>query len=108
MVAALYVHIAGDLRHVYTVESAMLQIYNEQVDCLLSDDRARAQNLTVNATGNTGVKDLMWIKCDSPDELLKAFQKGKQNLIYVSEGPLPSSKLPPNLSRPLLVLPSPR
>ena len=28
--AALYVHIAGDTKHVYSIEAAMLQIYNEK------------------------------------------------------------------------------
>jgi hypothetical protein len=35
LVAALFVHIGADLKHVYTVEASMLQIYNENIDCLL-------------------------------------------------------------------------
>ena len=47
LVAALFVHIGADVAHVYSVEASMLQIYNENIDCLLGADRERAQGLQV-------------------------------------------------------------
>ena len=80
LVAALFVHVGADVKHVYTVEASMLQIYNEQVDCLLGDDREKAQGLQV--TGKSEVKGLVWHKCKTPNELLQCFQKGRMNLVY--------------------------
>ena len=54
LVAALFVHMGADATSVYTVEASMLQIYNEQIDCLLGEDREKAQGLQV--TGKSEVK----------------------------------------------------
>lgn len=80
LVAALFVHVGADVKNVYTVEASMLQIYNEQVDCLLGDDREKAQGLAV--TGKSEVKGLAWTKCGTPNDLLQCFQKGRMNLVY--------------------------
>jgi len=80
LVAALFVQIGADVKHVYSVEASMLQIYNEQVDCLLSENREKAVNLPVK-TGST-VQGLHWMMCKTPNDLLQCFQKGRNNLVY--------------------------
>lgn len=79
LAASLFVHIGGDTSHTYEVECGMLQVYNEQVDDLLGNDES-ARNLQV--VGNSNVKGLKWVKCSSPDDLLKAFERGRNNLVY--------------------------
>ena len=80
LVAALFVHIGADVAHVYSVEASMLQIYNENIDCLLGADRERAQGLQV--TGKSEVRGLTWMPCKTPTDLLQCFQKGRNNLVY--------------------------
>lgn len=80
LVAALFVHIGADARHVYTVEASMLQIYNEQIDCLLGADREKAQGLQV--TGKSEIRGLSWVPCKTPNDLLQCFQRGRNNLVY--------------------------
>ena len=80
LVAALFVHIGADLKNVYTVEASMLQIYNENIDCLLGDDREKAAGLQV--TGKSEIKGLQWAACKTPNELLQCFTKGRNNLVY--------------------------
>ena len=80
LVAALFVHIGADATSVYTVEASMLQIYNEQIDCLLGEDREKAQGLQV--TGKSEVRGLAWARCKTPNELLQCFQRGRNNLVY--------------------------
>ena len=46
LVASLYVAIASDPGSVYTVECAMLQVYNEQVDDCCARGRGRARATT--------------------------------------------------------------
>jgi len=79
-VAALFVYIGGDEAHVHTVQAAAFQIYNEQVDDLLVEDRSVGSNLNVKAGGE--VHNLTWVTCKTPDELLKHFQTARQNVIY--------------------------
>ena len=64
----------------YSVEASMLQIYNENIDCLLGADRERAQGLQV--TGKSEVRGLTWMPCKTPTDLLQCFQKGRNNLVY--------------------------
>ena len=52
------------------------------MDCLLNEDRKKAQDLAINAAGSVGVQGLTWLPCPTPDELLKTFQRGQQALIY--------------------------
>lgn len=80
LVAALFVHIGADLKNVYTVEASMLQIYNENIDCLLGEDREKAQGLQVS--GKSEVRGLTWAPCKTPNDLLQCFTKGRNNLVY--------------------------
>jgi kinesin family protein 5 len=79
-VAALFVYIGGDAQHVYSVEAGAFQIYNEQVDDLLNENRNTGSNLTVKTGGE--VLNLTWVQCKSPDELLNHFQSARNNVIY--------------------------
>jgi hypothetical protein len=120
-VAALFVYVGADAGHVYTVDAAAFQIYNEQVrhsppvresvrgvrervrscdapcatlrrrsdvkgcewmqvDDLLCEDRNQNCNLPVKAGGD--VQNLTWVPCKSADELLRLFQKARNNVIY--------------------------
>ena len=80
LVAALFVHIGADSKHAYTVEASMLQIYNEQIDCLLNENREKGHGLQV--TGKSDVKGLTWIACKTPSDMLMCFQRGRNNLVY--------------------------
>eukprot|EP00899_Mesostigma_viride_P020376 jgi/Mesvir1/2833/Mv13924-RA.2 len=80
LVAALFVHIAADTKHVFTVSASMFQIYNEQIDDLLVDDPTAGKNLSMK-TGGT-VEGLSMIPVKTPDDLMKLFQKGRSNLVY--------------------------
>ena len=80
LVAALFVHIGADSKHAYTVEASMLQIYNEQIDCLLNEHREKGHGLQV--TGKSDVKGLTWIACKTPSDMLMCFQRGRNNLVY--------------------------
>ena len=52
MVASLFVHIAADNAHVYSIQAAMFQIYNEQIDDLL-----------VDAVGKSGMNLQILVSC---------------------------------------------
>lgn len=80
LVAALFVHIGADLRNVYTVEASMLQIYNENIDCLLGEDREKAAGLQVS--GKSEIRGLTWAPCATPHDLLRCFTRGRANLVY--------------------------
>jgi kinesin family protein 5 len=54
----------------------MLQIYNEQIDCLLNEHREKGHGLQV--TGKSDVKGLTWIACKTPSDMLMCFQRGPQ------------------------------
>lgn len=79
LAASLFVHIGGDTGSTYKVECAMLQVYNEQVDDLLASGE-EGRNLQV--LSNSTVKGLRWEECATPDDLLKAFNRGRSNLVY--------------------------
>ena len=82
VVAALFIHISSDVKSVYGVEVAMFQIYNDTIDDLLVEGHAQGKgsNLLCQKGGN--VHGLTWTPCKSPDELLKAFAKGRNNIVY--------------------------
>ena len=80
LVAALFVAIKVDVRHVYSVRASFAQIYNEQIDDLLNKSRT---NLRVKPKG-TGheVEGLSAIECKTPGELLALFDSGRRALVY--------------------------
>ena len=81
LVAALFVTIATDTAHAFEVKAAMFQIYNEQIDDLLVDDRSsQGNNLNIKQGGL--VDGLSWIGVRNPDECMKLFSKGRANIIY--------------------------
>ena len=82
LVASLYVAIASDPGSVYTVECAMLQVYNEQVDDLLCEGhkQGKGHNLSLQSAGE--VAGLTWHTCSQPDQLLRLFAKGRQAVAY--------------------------
>ena len=82
LVASLYVAIASDPGSVYTVECAMLQVYNEQVDDLLCEGhkQGKGHNLSLQSAGE--VARLTWHTCSQPDQLLRLFAKGRQAVAY--------------------------
>ena len=80
LVAALFVAIKCDVRHVYKVKTSFLQIYNEQIDDLL---RPKGTNLRVKPRGHAHeVEGLAAIECKSPSDLLALFDQGRKQLIY--------------------------
>jgi hypothetical protein len=68
-VAALFVYVGADAGHVYTVDAAAFQIYNEQVDDLLCEDRNQNCNLPVKAGGD--VQNLTWVPCKTVRDTLR-------------------------------------
>ena len=68
-VAALFVYVGADAGHVYTVDAAAFQIYNEQVDDLLCEDRNQNCNLPVKAGGD--VQNLTWVPCKTVRNTLR-------------------------------------
>ncbi|KAK3278299.1 hypothetical protein CYMTET_13751 [Cymbomonas tetramitiformis] len=81
-IAALFVHIGSDTQNVYNVEVGTFQLYNEQVDDLLAEagEGTRGRNLNVVNSGE--VQGLTWLPCKTPEELLQAFQRGRNNIVY--------------------------
>eukprot|EP00854_Cymbomonas_tetramitiformis_P010056 gene10056-11898_t len=71
-IAALFVHIGSDTQNVYNVE----------VDDLLAEagEGTRGRNLNVVNSGE--VQGLTWLPCKTPEELLQAFQRGRNNIVY--------------------------
>ena len=82
LVANLYVAIASDPGGVYTVECAMFQVYNEQVDDLLGEGHRQGKGLNLAVHNGGEVAGLSWHKCASPDALLKLFARGRNNIVY--------------------------
>ena len=80
LVAALFVSIKCDVRHVYTVKASFAQIYNEQIDDLLKPKNA---NLRVKPHGTAHeVEGLSATECRSASELLGLFDAGRRALVY--------------------------
>ena len=80
LVAALFVQIKCDARHVYTVKASFAQIYNEQIDDLL---KAGNGNLRVKPHGKANVVEgLTAIECKSASDLLNLFDSGRRAIVY--------------------------
>ena len=80
LVAALFVHIKNDVRHVHSVKASFAQIYNEQIDDLLTP---KNNNLRVKPCGKTHEVDgLTYTECKSASELLGLFDAGRRALVY--------------------------
>ena len=80
LVAALFVHIKCDTRHVYMVKASFAQIYNEQIDDLL---KPAGRNLRVKPRGAAHeVEGLAAVECKSASELLGLFDSGRRALVY--------------------------
>ena len=80
LVAALFVAIKVDVRHVYKVKASFAQIYNEQIDDLL---RPKNTNLRVKPRGASHEVDgLAALECKSPSDLLAFFDQGRRQLVY--------------------------
>lgn len=82
LVASLFVHVAQDVAHVYQIEAAAMQIYNEQIDDLLHKDHCSGGGHSLNVQGTGEVPGLTWLKCTKPDALLEAFARARTNVVY--------------------------
>jgi len=82
VVAALFINISSDVKSVYGVEVAMFQIYNDTIDDLLVEGHAQGKGANLLCQKGGNVLGLTWTQCKSPDELLKAFAKGRNNIVY--------------------------
>jgi hypothetical protein len=89
----LFTRIAADWTHVYDVEIAMVQIYNETVmDLLKPNDLKRAPGNSErclracqrksSAGGGWELLDCTWHRCKSPEHLLDCFRQGRKGLVY--------------------------
>ncbi len=82
LAADLFTAIEADFRHVYAVEVAFYQVYNEVVDDLL---RPSGTNLKVRAEADgapAAVDGLHWAPVRSAAGLLEAFRAGRKRLVY--------------------------
>jgi len=82
LVANLFVHIAQDHAHVYHIEAAAMQVYNEQVDDLLHAEYGAGIGQGLNVQGGGVIQGLTWVECKKPDTMLEAFTKARSNLVY--------------------------
>lgn len=81
LVAGLFAHIARDDQHVYDVQAAAVQLYNEQVDDLLRPEHELSSPCGHGAFhGNHHA--LSWEPCRTPERLLHAFERARSNLVY--------------------------
>lgn len=89
----LFTRIAADWTHMYDVEIAMMQIYNETVMDLLkpndmkrtpgnSERGLRACQRKASAGGGWELLDCTWYRCKSPEHLLDCFRQGRKGLVY--------------------------
>ena len=80
LVAALFVAIGVDTRHVYRVRASFAQIYNEQIDDLL---KPRNGNLKVKAgPAGSEVEGLTQQRAGTAEELMTVCDAGRRNLVY--------------------------
>lgn len=82
LAADLFTAVEADFRHLYSVEVAFFQVYNEQVDDLL---RPSGSNLKVRAEGEGApavVDGLHFAHVSSAAALLEAFRAGRKRLVY--------------------------
>lgn len=82
VVATLFVQIQKDVKHVYEVEAAAMQIYNEQVDDLLNPDHAKGSGQNLNVREGGVVQSLTWEKCSRPDGLMELVQRARSKIVY--------------------------
>jgi hypothetical protein len=77
-----FAHAASDVRHAYEVSVSMAQIYNEQIDDLVS--KRTGLKLVPASDGSTGwdIDGLSWTPCQSAEDVLDVFQRGRSGLVY--------------------------
>jgi len=77
-----FAHGASDVRHSYEVSVSMAQIYNEQIDDLVS--KRTGLKLVPASDGSTGwdIDGLSWTPCQSAEDVLDVFQRGRSGLVY--------------------------
>ena len=77
-----FAHGASDVRHAYEVSVSMAQIYNEQIDDLVS--KRTGLKLVPASDGSTGwdIDGLSWTQCQSAEDVLDVFQRGRSGLVY--------------------------
>ena len=77
-----FAHGASDVRHAYEVSVSMAQIYNEQIDDLVS--KRTGLKLVPASDGSTGwdIDGLSWTPCQSAEDVLDVFQRGRSGLVY--------------------------
>lgn len=77
--ASLFVLIGNDSQHVYDVEAAAIQIYNEQLEDLFQS-LEKGPNLTIGAGGE--VSNLTWERCSKPDSMLELIHRARSKIVY--------------------------
>jgi hypothetical protein len=82
LVASLFVQIAQDMAHVYEVEAASVQVYNEQIDDLLHPEHQSGGGHNLKVQDGGVVQGLTWIKCRRPEEMLELFTHARANVVY--------------------------
>lgn len=82
VIATLFVQITKDVKHVYDVEAAAMQIYNEQIDDLLNPDHAQGSGQNLNVREGGVVQSLTWEKCSRPDSLMELVQRARSKIVY--------------------------
>eukprot|EP00746_Dinoflagellata_sp_MGD_P071468 gnl/MRDRNA2_/MRDRNA2_29106_c0_seq1.p1 gnl/MRDRNA2_/MRDRNA2_29106_c0~~gnl/MRDRNA2_/MRDRNA2_29106_c0_seq1.p1 ORF type:complete len:1000 (+),score=320.89 gnl/MRDRNA2_/MRDRNA2_29106_c0_seq1:99-3098(+) len=82
VVATLFVQIQKDVKYVYEVEAAAMQIYNEQVDDLLNPDHSKGSGQNLNVREGGVVQSLTWEKCGRPDSLMELVQRARSKIVY--------------------------
>ena len=72
---------ATDTRHAYEISCSMAQIYNEQVDDLVTK---RSGLRVVPAVDGSGweIDGLTWTPCRSAEDVLECFRVGRSRLVY--------------------------
>ena len=77
-----FAHVASDVQHAYEVSVSMVQIYNEQIDDLVS--KRTGLKLVPASDGSTGwdIDALSWTPCESAEDVLDVFQRGRSGLVY--------------------------
>ena len=79
-----FAHAASDVRHAYEVSVSMAQIYNEQIDDLGLVSKRTGLKLVPASDGSTGwdIDGLSWTPCQSAEDVLDVFQRGRSGLVY--------------------------
>lgn len=82
IVFTLFVQIAQDDSHVYEVEAAAAQIYNEDIDDLLHLGHHRGVGNKLEVQQGGVIMGLTWVKCQHPEEMLDLFSRARSNIVY--------------------------